>query len=71
MRVIEFNGRNYGKIMDFTDGKAYVSAKPGSEVHLYLKTLDGITEINKGDFVIKKEDTYGKRTLKELMDENF
>lgn len=70
MRIVQFNGKNYGRIMDFTEGKAYVSANP--DPRLLLRTLDGPIEIKNGDFVIQKaKDTYCLATLKELIDENY
>lgn len=69
MRIVQFNGKNYGRVMDFTEGKAYVSANP--DPRLLLRTLDGPIEIKNGDFVIQKEDTYCVATLKELIDENY
>lgn len=56
--------------MDFTDGKAYISANP--DPRLLLRTLDGPIEIKNGDFVIQKEkDTYCVATLKDLIHENY
>ena len=69
MRIVQFNGKNYGRIMDFTEGKAYVSANP--DPRLLLRILDGAIEIKNGDFVIQKEDAYCVATLKELIDENY
>ena len=70
MRAKQFNGKNYGQIMDFTEGKAYISANP--DPRLLLRTLDGVIEINIGDYVVQKtQDAYIKATYKQLIDENL
>ena len=53
IEATQFDGDNYKEILDFTNGKAHITAAPGCKIRILISTLEGTMEVSVKDYVIK------------------